>query len=196
MVLKGMFETIRTQRLTLRNLETEDAQRIFEYRSNPDVPRFQSWGADSAHAIEADILNWAATEPGTPGPWYQIGISLSPTELIGDCGFRVLENEPRQAEIGIALAPEFQKQGYATESLRALLDYLFGKLGTQRVFGSVDPRNFSSIRLLQRVGMREKAHLVKSLWFKGEWVDDVIFAILASEWKSVNQRTELRERAP
>ena len=32
--------------------------------------------------------------------------------------------------------------------------------------------------------MREEAHFVESLWFKGEWVDDVIFAILASEWES------------
>ena len=57
-------------------------------------------------------------------------------------------------------------------------------LGQNRVFGSVDPNNVSSVKLLQRVGMRQEAHFVKSLWFKGEWVDDVIFAILASEWKS------------
>ena len=85
------------------------------------------------------------------------------------------------------MAPEFQNRGYATEAVRALLEYLFDTLGKHRVFGSVDPRNRSSIRLLQRVGMREEAHFVKSLWFKDEWVDDVIFAILASEWKSINQ---------
>jgi RimJ/RimL family protein N-acetyltransferase len=40
------------------------------------------------------------------------------------------------------------------------------------------------MKLLQRVGMRQEAHFVKSLWFRGEWVDDVIFAILSSEWRS------------
>jgi RimJ/RimL family protein N-acetyltransferase len=179
-----MFEEIRTQHLTLRALESRDARRIFEYRSDPNISRFQCWGTDSSGAIESCIRGLASVEAGTPGPWYQIGISLSTTELIGDCGFRVLENEPRQAEVGIALALEFQKRGYATEALRALLNYLFGNLGTHRVFGSVDPRNLASMRLLQRLGMREEAHLVKSLWFKGEWVDDVIFAILASEWES------------
>jgi RimJ/RimL family protein N-acetyltransferase len=53
------------------------------------------------------------------------------------------------------------------------------------VFASVDPRNVSSMRLLERVGMRKEAHFVQSLWFKDEWVDDVIFAMLAAEWKSV-----------
>ncbi len=184
MPLSCTFNDIRTQRLTLRALDTRDARRIFEYRSCPSVSRFQSWGTDSPRSVELYILGLATVEPGTPGPWYQIGISLSPTELIGDCGFRVLENEPRQAEIGIALAPEFQGHGYATEAVRALLDYLFQKLGKHRVFGSADPSNLASIRLLQRLGMREEAHFVKNLWFKDEWVDEMIFAILASEWKS------------
>jgi RimJ/RimL family protein N-acetyltransferase len=30
--------------------------------------------------------------------------------------------------------------------------------------------------------MRKEAHFVKSLWFRGEWVDDVIYALLAEEW--------------
>lgn len=179
-----MFEEIQTRRLTLRALEKRDAPRIFEYRSQPDVSRFQSWGTDSPDAIESHIHGLAALEPGTAGPWYQIGIILSSAKLIGDCGFRVLESEPRQAEIGIALAREFQQRGYATEALRALLHYLFVSLGMHRVFGSIDPNNLSSLKLLERVGMRQEAHFVKSLWFKGEWVDDVIFAILASEWKS------------
>jgi RimJ/RimL family protein N-acetyltransferase len=32
--------------------------------------------------------------------------------------------------------------------------------------------------------MRREAHFHKSMWFKGEWVDDVVFGILESEWKS------------
>jgi len=190
-----MFAEILTERLVLRDLEASDAQRIFEYRSHPDVSRFQSWGTQSADVIRLYLRDRSQTEPGRPGSWYQIGIILrSSGELIGDCGFQVLEIEPRQAEVGIALAPEFQGRGYATETLRALLDYLLGALGKDRVFGSVDPRNVRSLRLLQRVGMRKEAHRVKSLWFKGEWVDDAIFAITASEWKSSNRANNTPNR--
>lgn len=191
-----MFAEILTERLALRDLEVSDTQRIFEYRSRPEVSRFQSWGTQSADGIQLYLRDLSKTEPGRPGSWYQIGIILrSSGELIGDCGFQVLETEPRQADVGIALAPEFQGRGYATETLRALLDYLLVALGKDRVFGSVDPRNVRSMRLLQRVGMRKEAHRVKSLWFKGEWVDDAIFAITASEWKSTlnnapNRRTD------
>jgi len=37
---------------------------------------------------------------------------------------------------------------------------------------------------MERVGMRKAAHFEKSLWFKGEWVDDVIFAMLGSDYQS------------
>jgi RimJ/RimL family protein N-acetyltransferase len=192
-----MFEAIVTEHLALRDLEASDAQRIFEYRSRPEVSRFQSWGVHSVDEIQSHIRGLSAAAPGMPGSWYQIGITLlSSSELIGDCGFHVLSTEPRQAEFGIALAPELQGRGYATEALRALLDYLLIKLGKHRVFGSVDPRNARSMRLMQRVGMRKEAHFVKSLWFKGEWVDDVVFAILASDWKSCNRGTTLDRPTP
>ena len=67
-------------------------------------------------------------------------------KLIGDCGFRVVESDPAQAEIGATLAPEFQGKGYASEALRALLNYLFTTLKKHRVFGPsirVTPRRSS-----------------------------------------------------
>jgi RimJ/RimL family protein N-acetyltransferase len=178
------FAAILTERLALRELAASDAPRIFEYRSRPEVSRFQTWGTQAVDEIQFYLRGLSATEPGMPGAWYQIGITLrSSGELIGDCGFYVLATEPRQAEVGIALDPAYQSQGYGTEALRALLDYLLVKLGKHRVFGSVDPQNVRSIQLMERVGMRQEAHFIKSLWFRGEWVDDLIYAMLASDWK-------------
>ena len=184
-----MFPEILTERQSLRDLEVSDGPRVFAYHKHPDISRFQSWGTESVDVVQSYIRGLSAIEPGTPGPWYQVGIFLrAGGKLIGDCGFRVLESDPEQAEIGITLAPEFQGQGYATEALEAILDYLLVTLEKHRVFGSVDPRNVPSMKLLQRIGMRQEAHFVKSLWFKGEWVDDVIFAILASEWRASARR--------
>lgn len=78
--------------------------------------------------------------------------------------------------------PAFQGRGLATEAVVGLLDCLFVRLGKHRVVASVDPRNLASVRLLKRLGMREEAHFRESLLFKGDWVDDAVFAILASEW--------------
>jgi RimJ/RimL family protein N-acetyltransferase len=179
-----MFNQRQTSRLALRDLEANDGPRVFSYHKHPDVSRFQSWGTESVDVIQSYIRGLEGADPGTPGAWYQVGIYLlAGGKLIGDCGLRVPAADPAQAEVGITLAPDFQGQGFAAEALLALLVYLFVDLEKHRVFGSVDPRNLASMRLLQRVGMRQEAHFVKSLWFRGEWVDDVVFAMLASEWK-------------
>ena len=61
-----------------------------------------------------------------------------------------------------------------------MIGHFLGPLGKHRVFASADPRNARSLALLERVGMRREAHFRESLWFKGEWVDDVVYAILES----------------
>jgi RimJ/RimL family protein N-acetyltransferase len=104
------FKTILTERLALRQLIATDAQEIFGYRTRPEVSRYQSWGIESRAEIQSQIERLAATEPGTPDPWYQIGIVFRFTgELIGDCGFHVVETEPRRAEFGISLDPGYQR---------------------------------------------------------------------------------------
>ena len=41
-----------------------------------------------------------------------------------------------------------------------------------------------SIALLERLGMRREGHLRESTWAKGEWTDDLVYALLPDEWQS------------
>jgi RimJ/RimL family protein N-acetyltransferase len=177
---------ILTSRLSLAPLVEGDAPRLFEYRSDPAVRRFQSFEPRSV----SDASRFMAACTGRDDAWHQLGIRLSPTgELIGDLGFRFPLEQPQQAEIGVTVAPEHQGHGIGSEAVAALLTHLFGALSTHRVFASVDPRNGASMAMLQRVGMRPEAHFRQSLWFKGEWVDDVVLAILTSEWDPATSRS-------
>ncbi len=172
-----------TTRLCIRRLEPGDAEAMFRYRSDPTINRFQNWEPGSVAEIRTFILGFTKIGVDTPGQWYQLGVFQCNTgELAGDCGIHVQIHDPRQVEIGITLANEFHGRGFATEALKAIIDYLFMKLGKHRIFGSVDPRNKPSLALLKRVGMRREAHFIESLWFKGAWADDVIFAILRREY--------------
>lgn len=38
--------------------------------------------------------------------------------------------------------------------------------------------------LMERIGFRKEGHFVQSLWFKDIWVEDVVFAMLDTEWGS------------
>jgi RimJ/RimL family protein N-acetyltransferase len=156
---------------------------MFDYRSDSEVCRYQSFEPGSLGDIEAFIGRLQGNLFDVPGTWFQLAIRLQESgQLIGDFGIHFLADEPRQVEIGFTLSPHYQGRGYATEAVIGVFDYLFGPLQKRRVFASVDPRNEPSVALLKRVGMRQEAHFRKSLWFKGEWVDDVVFGILVEEW--------------
>ena len=47
-----------------------------------------------------------------------------------------------------------------------------------------DPRNLASVRVMERIGMRREAHLIETRFVKGEWVSDLVHAILAAEWRA------------
>ncbi|MBK6735700.1 MAG: GNAT family N-acetyltransferase [bacterium] len=158
-----------------------DAAEVFAYRCLPEVRRFQSFEPRSLADVEQFIAGTQSVKFGDPGPWCQLAIRLRAEGLlIGDLGVRVTAEDPRQVEIGFTLAPAYQGRGYATEAVSGLIGHLLGPLAKHRVFASADPRNARSLALLERVGMRREAHFHESLWFKGEWVDDVVYAILES----------------
>jgi RimJ/RimL family protein N-acetyltransferase len=147
--------------------------------------RYQGWDAKSLADVRSFIADNQGYGPYLPGSWRQFAITLrADGAMIGDCGVHVPEDKPEQAEFGITLATAFQRRGYASETLGALLLLVFDILGKHRVFASVDPRNAPSIALFERAGFRKEAHHVESLWLMGEWVDDVILAMLAREWRA------------
>jgi RimJ/RimL family protein N-acetyltransferase len=176
-----------TDRLTLDALQMADAPGLFGYRADPEVWRYQNWRPESLAEVEHFIRKQSAISTPAAGQWVQRAIRLrGDGALVGDLGFCL--SGDGQAEFGINLAPPRQGQGIAREASRALLDYLFGTLGVHRVHASVDPRNTPSMALMRSLPLRQEAHLRESLWFRGEWVDDVVFAMLAREWREMPAR--------
>lgn len=181
-----VFTQMRTPRLHLRRFRESDVDAFARYRSDPAVARYQSW--DAPYPVEQArrfVAAMATAQSDVPGEWLQIAVALARDDaLIGDCAFAPETHEPRTVEIGFTIAPEHQGRGYAREAVSLLLRYLFQHLGKHRVTASCDPRNAPSIKVLEAVGMRREGRLVASTWSKGEWTDDLLFAILRHEWKT------------
>jgi RimJ/RimL family protein N-acetyltransferase len=87
------------------------------------------------------------------------------------------------AEIGYVLDPAYAGRGYATEAVREVLRIAFEDLGVRRVIAQCFADNEPSWRLMERVGMRREQHSVRdSLHRSGQWLDGMLYAILAEEW--------------
>lgn len=182
--------TLTTNRLQLSRLTTAVAADLLSYRALPAVTQYQDWEPKTIQDAHNFINSLANVPFNKPGTWFQFGLRLAQTgQLIGDLGVHFPADQAAQAELGITVAPAYQRQGFAREALLAVMGYLFETEGVakHRLYASVDPDNIASRSLLQAVGMRQEAHFRQSLWFKGAWVDDVIYAMLRSEWLTSSQ---------
>jgi aminoglycoside 6'-N-acetyltransferase len=174
-----------TERLILRRLADRDAHAVAAYRNDPEVARYQSWERCSLPEARALINEYKQQPFGRPGDWLQAAIALrSSDEIVGDIAMKLQRQDPRQAVIGFTVARQHQRRGYAREIIGGLFDHFFHELGLHRISADCDPRNGASWGLMESLGMRREAHHRLSLWFKGEWADEYIYAILRQEWRS------------
>jgi RimJ/RimL family protein N-acetyltransferase len=175
---------IATERLLLRPFEPGDLDALVAIHGNPDVVRFLYAGVRDREELrpvleekaqrtvldrEGDSLNLAAVHAETGA-------------LVGDMVLFWRSEEHRMGEVGYIFDPAHQGHGYATEASRAMLRIGFEDLGLHRIVGRLDGRNTASARVLERLGMRREAHLVENECVKGEWTDEVVYAMLDREW--------------
>lgn len=175
---------IETERIKLRPIESKDNESIFNYRSDSETNKYQ--GFIPKRLIDVDeFIAKSATEFNQPDSWFQLVIiEKKSNELVGDLGIHFIGKDGYQCELGCTLSKKHQGQGFATEAMKIIIDYLFNSLNKHRITGSVDPKNIQSIRLLERLNFRKEAHFKQSLLIDGVWVDDVIYGLLKSEWKN------------
>jgi RimJ/RimL family protein N-acetyltransferase len=185
-----------TERLRLRPFTADDLPAFVDYRSDPDVARYQSWDTTFSPAdAERFLASQDGLEFGRPGPWMQLAaVDRVNGQLCGDCAVRVETDQPATAEVGVSLAPSSQHRGLAGEALGAVVTRLFDDHGMHRIYAQADDRNLAVHRLLEGLGFRCEARLVEADWFKGEWSTLRVFAVLAREWGAPAEIGRRRDR--
>lgn len=178
---------IETERLVIRPLDVADAEDLAAYQSLPDVCRYIPYEPRGREQIAERIADPARTKSVLEKEGEGIWLAVERREdgrVIGDVVLIWNSEEHQCAEIGYVFNPDVQGNGYATEACRALLALAFDELKVRRVIARIDARNDTSAAVLRRLGMRQEAYLVQNEFFKGEWTDEIDFAILEAEWRA------------
>ncbi|WP_223700445.1 GNAT family N-acetyltransferase [Sutcliffiella deserti] len=171
--------TLLTERLQLRKLTLKDAETIFLYFSNPEMTRF--YGMEPFESrLEAEkfiknflddynmLFRWGIVEKDS-------------NRLIGTCGFHAISEKHLRAEIGYEIDVPFWGKGYATEAIKALIEYGMDTLKLQRIGANVYPENISSRRVLEKAGFSHEGLLRNYLFQGGNFHDANVFSILKNE---------------
>ncbi len=177
-----------TERLVLRLMTPNDVDAVYAYQSREDVCRYLLYAPRTREQVSTRVAEHArADRLAGDGDYLQLALELRDTEdhpgqLVGDSYFTLSSVEHLRGEIGWSMHPDHTGRGYATEAATAVLDLAFSTIGLHRVHAELDPRNHASVAMCRRLGLREEAHFVQDVWFKGDWADTGVHAILRDEW--------------
>ena len=174
-----------TPELRLRWLTDNDLSALQRIFSTPDVVRYMSGELQDTEQKSREYL-FSIQQGFLTGELYQWGLECG-GEVIGTATLAGLERHPggiHQAEIGFALAQSHWGRGLMRQTLPALLDFAFSRLGLHRITADVDPRNNASLRLLAFLGFQREGLMRQRYFHLGEIQDAVIFGLLRDEWLS------------
>jgi RimJ/RimL family protein N-acetyltransferase len=177
---------LETERLLLRPYSADDLESFHDLARREDVNRYlysEPRDRDEAREALARVAGKTAIDDEHNDLLLAVLLKDSGV-IIGHVTLERASREHRQGEIGYVLHPDHQGHGYATEAATVMLRLGFDGLGFHRIVGRLDARNAASARVLERLGMRREAHLRENEFIKGEWCDELVYAMLATEWQA------------
>jgi len=151
--------TLQTDRLLLEHFSFEDCEFILRLLNEPSfIENIGDKGVRDlegarAYLRDGPMASYAANGFGL----FRVGLKES-GDCIGMCGLisrEILDD----VDIGYGFLPEFWGQGYAFESAAAVMRYGREQLGFKRIVAVVSPGNTSSVKLLQKLGMRQSGKI-------------------------------------
>ena len=150
-----MTDVLRTARLDLVLLDPDRA-RVLATGANPNG---REWA--KGYPVEATLLSAeltvAAADRGRPLGDFGIRqmVRRDGDVVIGDAGFLGPPDATGAVHLGIGVARSARRQGYATEAVRALLDWARDQDGLTCVLADTTRSSVAARRLLERVGMHQ-----------------------------------------
>jgi ribosomal-protein-alanine N-acetyltransferase len=174
-------ERIETQRLLLRPWEAADAPVVQRELSRVEMARMLA----IPHPYPEDgATKWIPT--ARPGRDFAIVLRKT-NEVVG--GISLFEQEQhRRAELGYWCAIDFWGRGYATEAVRAVIEYGFRVLALNRVHAECHGDNPASRRVLEKAGMTFEGHLRQHSYRVDRFADKLVFGALRDEWTDRQRR--------
>ena len=177
-------QTLRTERLTLRRFQREDAPAAFRnWCSDAAVTPYLTWQTHADEQVtEALMDTWAA---GYSDPmYYQWAIVLNGLqEPIGSISVVRIEPKTNAVSIGYCIGSRWWRQGITTEAFRAVIRYLFEEIGVSRIEARHDIENPNSGRVMRSCGLTYEGTLRQAAVNNRGIIDICVYGILRNEYQ-------------
>lgn len=177
------FPTLTTDRLLLDVLSINDAQDLYEIRTNSDVLEFMD-SAPHADLEESKIFIQASIGQYAAGTGISWAIKMKGEEdVIGYFSYWRMDHKNQRGEIGYALKPSHWGKGIMTEVFNAVIPFGFHQLGLHSIEANINEANARSQAVLEKIGFQKEAHFRENYFFNGKFIDSIIYSLLESDLK-------------
>ncbi|MGV2939243.1 GNAT family N-acetyltransferase [Mesobacillus sp. LC4] len=177
------ISAVETKRLILREPDEDDFEDIHEFKSDPQVVKYLTWGPNSREETLQSLRKQIAFQNEENRKIHVLAVEIKDTKkVIGNALFMVRDHDFKTAEIGYFINSNYWKQGYGIEIVSGLLYLGFNTMEVHRIYAVCDAENKGSIKLLTKKGFRHEGHFIKNLKVKGQWRDHYLFAMLSEEF--------------
>lgn len=161
---------------TLRALTAKDAETTWQWRNRDEIQYFFAGHPfpvnyeKEAKWLESTLLQ------NTPHTYFGVE---SDGKLVGITSLRNIDQLNRQTEFAIFI---IETRGIGQEATNQTLNFAFQDLGLERVWLKVMADNAPAIKLYQKCGFVEEGVMRKSVFKKGQFIDQIMMAILREEF--------------
>lgn len=171
--------------IEIRMLEESDAETVFALvdRNREHLRRWLIWvdASDSPEITRQYIRDskrrYERKEALSAGIWLN-------GEFVGAIGVVGYEWHSRLMEIGYWLSADQQGKGIITKAVTAMIDDAFNNLEMNRVEIHCATGNAASRAIPERLGFKQDGVMREGGFLNGQFVDKVIYSMLANEWKT------------
>ena len=149
---KDMEYIFETEHLKIRKFVMEDAGDLYDNHLEEEVKR---WITNESYIdmeeTQRAIKFYIDCVNGKHLP-YVLAVELKESgELIGDTGVNEVEGNSNEVEIGYVICKRYSGNGYATELLKAMTEFITGTFGINTLYGRVMHGNNASVRVLEKI---------------------------------------------
>ena len=175
-------QTIETERLILRRFKDEEAHYIYEnWASDDEVTKYLMWQTYTDISQAKERIEYLKKNYVNDN-FYDWAIVLKEIdEPIGTIGVVDLKEHIKSAHIGYCIGKKWWHKGITSEALSAVIDFLFDKVGFERIESRHDPVNINSGRVMKKCGMKYEGTMRKADINNQGICDCAYYAILKSD---------------
>ena len=173
---------LETDRLLLRPYSTADLTRLQRYAVRLEFYQYLPIPEQTLDTVAVFLEGRLEEQRKGESNRFAFAIELKELKMIvGGVRIEIQDTANQHGDLGFALDSDYQRRGYMSEAVKAVLNMGFDQLKLHRIWGTADVENEPSWRLMERVGMTREGFLREDKLVRGRWRDSYMYSILASD---------------